>query len=61
MVLGGDGRWHWLEECDDGAAAAGDGCSAQCTVDEIDWLPEQRSYKTGEFNGVAVINFRTVI
>ena len=33
VVLGGDGRWHWLEECDDGAAAAGDGCSAKCTVE----------------------------
>lgn len=33
----------------------------QVTLEEIDWLPEQRSFKTGEFNGVAVINFRTVI
>lgn len=33
----------------------------QATLEEIDWLPEQRSYKTGEFNGVAVLNLRNVI
>jgi cysteine-rich repeat protein len=26
VVLGGDGRWHRREECDDGNAADGDGC-----------------------------------
>lgn len=33
----------------------------QATLEEIDWLPEQRSYKTGEFNGVAVLNFRNIV
>ncbi len=26
VVRGEDGRWHRLEECDDGNAADGDGC-----------------------------------
>jgi cysteine-rich repeat protein len=27
VVMGSDGRWHHLEECDDGNQVAGDGCS----------------------------------
>ena len=31
--LGSDGRWHRLEECDDGNSRSGDGCSSECTVE----------------------------
>jgi cysteine-rich repeat protein len=34
LTLGGDGRWHRLEECDDGNQRGGDGCSANCTVED---------------------------
>jgi cysteine-rich repeat protein len=33
LVMGGDGRWHHAEECDDGNSAGGDGCSSDCTVE----------------------------
>ena len=38
VILGGDKRWHHLEECDDGNSNAGDGCSPECTV-EPDYGP----------------------
>jgi cysteine-rich repeat protein len=31
--LGSDGRWHHLEECDDGNTRSGDGCSSECTIE----------------------------
>ncbi len=34
LMMGEDGRWHRLEECDDGNRHGGDGCSAVCTVED---------------------------
>ncbi len=35
VVLGGDGRWHRREECDDGNAADGDGCASRAGAARI--------------------------
>jgi hypothetical protein len=29
LIMGWDGRWHRMEECDDGNEVGGDGCSAK--------------------------------
>jgi hypothetical protein len=29
LIMGWDGRWHRMEECDDGNLVSGDGCSAK--------------------------------
>ncbi len=33
VVMGNDGRWHRVEECDDGNMVSGDGCSNRCTIE----------------------------
>eukprot|EP00960_Hanusia_phi_P072259 767741-Hanusia_phi.AAC.1 len=34
IIADGSGRWHLLEECDDGNRKDGDGCSQLCTIEE---------------------------
>jgi cysteine-rich repeat protein len=45
----GDGRLHWQagEECDDGNAASGDGCSAACAIEVLQFCMGPRDPATG--------------